>query len=80
MHQPIVPPYCTIYLVRHGETDNNKNNIIQGSVVDMALNKKGEKQAQQGAARLKKIPFTAAFSSDLVRAKQTAEIISWNTT
>lgn len=76
MHQPIVPPYCTIYLVRHGETDNNKNNIIQGSVVDMALNKKGEKQAQQGAARLKKIPFTAAFSSDLVRAKQTAEIIS----
>lgn len=76
MHQPILPPYCTIYLVRHGETDNNKNNIIQGSVVDANLNSTGETQAKDAAARLKKIPFAAAFSSDLVRAKQTAEIIS----
>lgn len=76
MHQPILPPYCTIYLVRHGETDNNKNDIIQGSQVDMVLNKKGEKQSQQAAKLLKTVPFNAAFSSDLVRAKQTAEIIS----
>lgn len=76
MHQPILPPYCTIYLVRHGETDNNKNNIIQGSVIDATLNKKGEKQAKQAAARLKQVPFAAAFSSNLIRAKQTAEIIS----
>ena len=76
MHQPILPPYCTIYLVRHGETDNNKNDIIQGSKVDMILNKKGENQSKAAAQRLKTVPFNAAFSSDLVRAKQTAEIIS----
>lgn len=76
MHQPILPPYCTIYLVRHGETDNNKNEIIQGSVVDANLNPTGEAQAKAAAARLKKVSFVSAFSSDLVRAKQTAEIIS----
>ena len=45
-------------------------------MVDADLNSTGEAQAKAAAARLKKIPFTAAFSSDLVRAKQTAEIIS----
>ena len=68
--------YCTIYLVRHGETDNNKNDIIQGAVMDANLNSTGETQSKAAAARLKKVPFAAAFSSDLVRAKQTAEIIS----
>lgn len=42
----------------------------------MVLNKKGEKQSKAAAVRLKKVPFSAAFSSDLIRAKQTAEIIS----
>lgn len=42
----------------------------------MVLNKKGEKQSKAAAQRLTTVPFTAAFSSDLVRAKQTAEIIS----
>ncbi len=45
-------------------------------MVDASLNSTGEAQAKAAANRLKKIPFTAAFSSDLVRAKQTAEIIS----
>jgi len=75
MAKKVIKP-CTIYLVRHGETDNNKNGIIQGSKVDANLNKTGEKQAKQAAERLKQVPFIAAFSSDLVRAKQTAEIIS----
>lgn len=76
MHQPIVSLLCTIYLVRHGETDNNKNGIIQGSRIDADLNSTGEIQAKAAAERLKKIPFAAAFSSDLVRARRTAEIIS----
>lgn len=67
---------CTIYLVRHGETDNNKNKIIQGSAVDSPLNSVGEEQARVTALRLKKIPFAAAFSSDLVRAQKTAQIIA----
>lgn len=77
MHQPIVASVCNIYLVRHGETDNNKNGIIQGARVDSALNSHGEAQAKAAARLLKKVPFSAAFSSDLVRAKRTAEIISW---
>ncbi|MFH0943410.1 MAG: histidine phosphatase family protein [Candidatus Beckwithbacteria bacterium] len=67
---------CTIYLVRHGETDNNKNDILQGARIDSSLNKSGEKQAREAAKLLEQIPFCAAFSSDLIRAKQTAEIIS----
>lgn len=71
----IIKP-CTIYLVRHGETDNNKQGIIQGSTVDAPLNSTGIKQAKAAAQRLKTVPFAAAFSSQAVRANQTAKIIS----
>lgn len=67
---------CTIYLVRHGETDNNKQGIIQGVTVDAPLNFTGVKQAKAAAKKLKTIPFAAAFSSAAVRANQTAKIIS----
>ena len=76
MHQPILSPPCTIYLVRHGETDNNKNKILQGDKVDMSLNKTGVQQANQAAQRLKQVKFDMAFSSDLIRAKKTADIIA----
>ncbi|MEK7622689.1 MAG: histidine phosphatase family protein [Patescibacteria group bacterium] len=66
---------CTIYLVRHGETDNNKQGIIQGSTIDAPLNSTGVKQARAAAKKLKTIPFAAAFSSQAVRANQTAKII-----
>ena len=66
---------CTIYLVRHGETDNNKYKIIQGSRVDAPLNPTGEAQAKAAAEKLKQVKFATAFSSDLARAKRTAEII-----
>ncbi|MEA3355197.1 MAG: histidine phosphatase family protein [Patescibacteria group bacterium] len=67
--------YCTIYLVRHGQTDWNLKKKMQGHK-DIPLNKNGIKQAQQAAKRLAKIKFDEAFSSDLSRAKQTAEIIA----
>ncbi|MFC1627311.1 histidine phosphatase family protein [Patescibacteria group bacterium] len=65
---------CTIYLVRHGETDWNKKGILQGHK-NPKLNPTGIQQAQKVAKRLKNIKFDAAYSSDLSRAKQTAEII-----
>jgi probable phosphoglycerate mutase len=44
---------------------------------DIPLNKEGEKQAIEAAKKhFKKIKFAAIFSSDLVRAKRTAEIIA----
>lgn len=67
--------YCTIYIVRHGETEWNVKRIIQGHK-DSSLTQKGIQQAQTLSKRLKKIKFDAIFSSDLGRAQRTAEIIA----
>ena len=68
--------YCQIYLVRHGLTDWNIKGLLQGQS-NIPLNKEGEKQAVEAAKKhFKKIKFAAIFSSDLVRAKRTAEIIA----
>lgn len=67
--------YCTIYIVRHGETDANLTHTIQGQS-NSALNSKGKIQAKQISRKLKKITFDNIFSSDLLRAKQTADILA----
>lgn len=66
--------YCTIYLARHGETEWNEKKLIQGHS-DIPLNEKGELQSKQLREKLKDIHFEAVFSSDLIRARRTAEII-----
>lgn len=63
-----------IYLVRHGETDWNLQERMQGQA-DNPLNDTGRKQAQIVADKLRGITFDAAFSSTLCRAAATAEII-----
>jgi len=65
---------CTFYIVRHGETDANVKKIFQGHL-DYVLNERGEWQAKEAGRKFKKIYFDKAFSSDLVRAKRTAELI-----
>ncbi len=67
--------YCTIYLVRHGRTDWNDKKLIQGHL-DIPLNSSGQASARELAQELKKIKFDKVYSSDLLRAKQTAEIIA----
>jgi len=67
--------YCTIYLVRHGETDWNVKKLIQGQK-DIPLNEKGRKQAEKLSGKLKKVKFDAIYSSDLKRATETAKIIA----
>ena len=37
----------TIYLIRHGQTDFNKQGIVQGSGVDSSLNDEGHAQARK---------------------------------
>ena len=64
---------CRIILVRHGESINNKQNIIGG---DSPLTLLGRKQAQFTKQSLKDIYFDEVYSSDLKRAVETAEIIS----
>lgn len=63
-----------IYLVRHGETDWNLQERMQGQA-DNELNDTGRGQAQIVADKLRGVSFDAAFSSTLRRAITTAEII-----
>lgn len=61
-------PIARIYLVRHGETQANRDEIIQGHQ-DTALNEKGFEQARLVGEALKRVRFhDVAFSSDLCRA------------
>jgi len=66
---------CTFYIVRHGQTDWNVKKLIQGQK-DIPLNETGELQAKILGEKLKDIKFDAVYSSDLIRAKRTAEIIT----
>lgn len=62
------------FLVRHGETDWNVEGRAQGQM-HVPLNDKGLAQAEAIAARLRPMPFTAVYASDLRRVTQTAEPI-----
>ncbi|XP_077249449.1 metal-independent phosphoserine phosphatase-like [Tasmannia lanceolata] len=67
---------CEIVLVRHGETTWNASGRIQGQL-ESELNEVGWKQAAAIAERLgKERKPTAVYSSDLKRAKDTAEMIA----
>ncbi len=67
--------FATFYLVRHGQTDMNVAGRLQGQTNSL-LTEKGKEQAKQLALEFKNIPFDAVFSSDLTRAKDTADIIA----
>ena len=64
-----------LYLIRHGETDYNNSLRFQGQT-DIPLNQKGIEQAEKAADFFKDIPLQAIYTSTLIRAKTTAEIIA----
>ena len=67
----------TIYLVRHGESEGNAmvaSDHIAGKGSN--LTQKGKEQEDALGKKLAQVHFAAAFSSDLARAEQTAEIIT----
>jgi len=66
----------TFYIVRHGESEWNSKKLIQGQTPHIPLTNNGKNQAKKLGDKLKSIDFDKVFSSDLLRAKQTAEIIT----
>lgn len=63
-----------IYVIRHGETNANKDGVLQGAS-NWPLNEDGVKLAKLTGENMKGIKFDACFSSPLDRAKQTAELV-----
>lgn len=63
-----------ILLVRHGETNWNRDKRFQGQI-DVPLNDNGRRQGKQCAEFLKTIHIDHAVSSPMARPKETAELI-----
>jgi len=64
----------TLLLVRHGETDWNADGRLQGQT-DRPLSDFGRNQARRLAGELESEEIDAIYSSDLSRARETAEIV-----
>ncbi|EMR10188.1 hypothetical protein PNEG_01461 [Pneumocystis murina B123] len=61
-----------VILIRHGETDFNKNHRLQGSL-DIPLNEKGKEQSLKLLKRLSTLEIDKIFCSNLIRARDTIE-------
>ena len=62
-----------IYIIRHGETELNRQGIVQGRGVNSDLNDLGRAQAEAFYQKYKDIPFDKIYTSDLKRTLQTVQ-------
>lgn len=67
-----------LYIVRHGETDTNYEGRINGMSTNKPLNEKGVAQVEELEKNIDINMFDEVYSSSLLRAKQTAEILNQN--
>ena len=79
-HDPLgspLPPKgagARLVLVRHGETDWNRQGRFQGQI-DIPLNGNGHRQAEAAARFLAGVSLQRAYTSSMARPRQTAEAI-----
>jgi broad specificity phosphatase PhoE len=64
-----------ILLARHGETDHNSPPQRVQGWIDIPLNDRGREQARALAGAVRDRALAAVYSSHLVRARETAEIV-----
>lgn len=65
-----------IFIARHGETEYNRTNRIQGRGIDESLNDTGRRQAQAIGEMLGSRSIHRVFSSSLNRSMETAQIVA----
>ncbi|MFQ5508550.1 MAG: histidine phosphatase family protein [Leptospirillia bacterium] len=70
-----MPAETRLYITRHGQTDANLEKRVQGQG-DTPLNAKGFEQARELVHYFSRHPVHGIVSSDLVRARQTAEVLA----
>lgn len=73
--QPIPLLTRMFYFLRHGETENNRRQLIAGSL-DVELNDSGRAQAHAAVALIAPLVITAIYSSSLKRTRDTAQPIA----
>ncbi|MBO5460959.1 MAG: histidine phosphatase family protein [Ruminococcus sp.] len=66
-----------LYFLRHGETDWNVKRLVQGST-DIPLNEYGRYLARETAKGFKDVPIDVVYTSPLIRAKETAQLVLEN--
>jgi 2,3-bisphosphoglycerate-dependent phosphoglycerate mutase len=65
----------TLWFVRHGESTWNASGFVQGQANGPVLTRKGRIEAANIAGRVADATITAIYTSDLKRARETAEIV-----
>lgn len=73
-----MPPETTVWLVRHGYVHNPKK-VIYGRLPRFRLSERGVQEARAAARMMSETALHAAYSSPLLRARQTArEILAYH--
>lgn len=73
---PVPTDYCRLFFCRHGQTENNRLRLVQGSRVNIDINELGYQQGRRaGLALAQASPSSPSliYYSPLRRAKETAE-------
>jgi broad specificity phosphatase PhoE len=65
-----------VFIVRHGQSEANRERLIQGPRIDAELSELGHRQAESVARALQDVELGALFCSPLLRARQTAEAVA----
>ena len=63
-----------LYIMRHGKTDWNAAHRLQGRT-DVPLSDEGRRMAEAARAEYRDVSIDLCYTSPLLRAKETAEIV-----